>query len=93
MMCIIKGDPSRLPKPILPPTKAVDIGADKMCFIPELEAKKDDSKNSWSERDERILLKLKLNGTKDKDIAKKMGRTLYSVKWKVRVLKRKGVLP
>lgn len=94
MTCRIKRDPSKLPKPILPPTKAVDIEADKMCFIPIVENKSEAThKGDWSEKDVRILVKLKLNGTKDKDIAKKMERTLHSVKWRVRVLKKKGVLP
>lgn len=94
MTCRIKRDPSKLPKPILPTTKAVDIGTDKMCFVPIVENKSEATHNGdWAEKDERILVKLKLNGTKDKDIARKMGRTLNSVKWRVRVLKKRGVLP
>lgn len=65
-----------------------------MCYIPIVENKSEaTNKGDWAEKDERILVKLKLNGTKDKDIARKMGRTLNSVKWRVRVLKKRGVLP
>ena len=91
MKCSIKSDPSKLPKPKLPPTKAVDIGLDKMSYVPSLDVP-EPNKKGWSVKDERILAKLKHGGMKDKDIAKKMGRTLDSVKWKVKILKKKGVL-
>lgn len=42
--------------------------------------------------DERIVVKLKRGGMKDKEIAKKMGRTLYSVKWKIKALRGAGQL-
>lgn len=74
-----------------PPTKAVDIGKDKLTFIPAPE-KKETDKKGWSARDERIVAKLKAGGMKDKEIAKKTGRTLYSVKWKIKELRRAGQL-
>lgn len=93
MKCSIKGNPAKLPKPRLEPTRAVDIGVDKMNYIPNTQNKPaETTKTGWTERDERILIKLKTNGTKDKEIAKKMGRTLNSIKWKVKSLKQKGVL-
>ena len=93
MKCTIKGDPSRMPAPMLPPTKPVDIGSDKMDFTPSVWKMSSEPKtNNWTDKDERILQKLKSAGMKDKDIAKKMGRTLNSVKWKVKMLRGKGQL-
>lgn len=75
-----------------PPTRAVDIGKDKLTFIPAPERKKETNKKGWSARDEQIVAKLKAGGMKDKEIAKKTGRTLYSVKWKIKELRRAGQL-
>ena len=88
----IKCDPHKLPVPKLPPTKAVNIGADKMSYVPNIDVKPEKDKKGWTQRDERILAKLKKGGMKDKDIARKMGRTLYSVKWKINVLRGAGQL-
>lgn len=75
-----------------PPTKAVDIGRDKLSYVPAIDKPPENNKKGWSARDERILAKLKRNGTKDKDIAKKLGRTLDSVKWKIKQLRGTGQL-
>ena len=75
-----------------PPTRAVDIGADKDSYIPAIKQEKPDDKKGWSARDERIVAKLKAGGMKDKEIAQKTGRTLYSVKWKIKELRRAGQL-
>lgn len=90
MKCSIKGDPVKLPVPKLPPTKPVDIGTDKMSYVPSTNKNEPKSKG-WSVRDERILVKLKRSGNRDKEIAKKMGRSLDSVKWKIKALRNKGV--
>lgn len=96
MSASIKVNPAKLPKPKLPPTKAVDIGYDKMSFIPNIKPKQpqpeEHDKKGWTLRDERLLGKLKQGGMKDKDIAKNLGRTLYSVKWKIKELRRAGQL-
>lgn len=97
MSASIKVDPTKLPKPKLPPTKPVDIGFDKMSYIPNIRTgnappKEEPDKKGWTQRDERLLRKLKLGGMKDKDIAKNLGRTLYSVKWKIKDLRRAGLL-
>lgn len=92
MKCNLKRDPAKLPVPKLPPTKAVDIGMDKMTFIPAPEKEKKPTAKGWSAKDERIIIKLKKSGMRDKDIARKMGRTLDSIKWKVKSLRKKGVL-
>lgn len=81
-----------MPAPLLPPTKPVDIGTDKMSFIPAEEKKPDTNAKGWSAKDERILIKLKNGGKKDKEIARKLGRTVDGVKWKIKMLRRKGVL-
>lgn len=82
-----------MPAPMLPPTKPVDIGNDKMDFTPSIWKMSSEPKTSnWTDKDERVLKKLKSAGMKDKDIAKKMGRTLNSVKWKVKMLRGKGQL-
>ena len=91
MKCSIKCDPSSLPKPKLPPTKPVDLGNDKMTYIPA-PIKEEPPKRGWSEYDERMIKKLKLSGVKDKDIAKRLDRTLASTKWKIKDMRRKGVL-
>lgn len=91
MKCSIKGDPSKLPRPKLPPTKPVDIGKDKLSYIPE-PVKEEPPKRGWTERDERIIKKLKTSGVKDKDIAKRIGKSLASTKWKIKDLRRKGEL-
>ena len=75
-----------------PPTRAVNIGADKESYIPNIQPEKPEDKKGWSVRDERILVKLKKGGIKDKEIAKKLGRTLYSVKWKIKALRGAGRL-
>lgn len=75
-----------------PPTKAVDIGRDKLSYIPAPEKPPENNKKGWSAKDERILAKLKRGGMKDKEIAKKLGRTLDSVKYKVKQLREKGQL-
>lgn len=92
MKCNLKRDPAKLPVPKLPPTKAVDIGRDKMTFIPAPEKEPELKAKGWSAKDERIIIKLKKSGMRDKDIARKMGRTLDSIKWKVKSLRKKGVL-
>ena len=92
MSASIKCDPKKLPIPKLTPTKAVNIGTDKDSYIPAIKQEKPDDKKGWSARDERILVKLKKNGTKDKEIAHKLGRTLYSVKWKIKALRGAGQL-
>ena len=95
MSALIKCNPAKLPKPQLAPTKAVDIGRDKLSYIPAPEKPKEQQvlcRKGWSRRDERILIKLKSAGMKDKDIAKKLGRTLYSVKWKIKALRGAGQL-
>lgn len=91
MKCNIKCDPSSLPKPKLPPTKPVDIGKDKMSYIPA-PIKEEPPKRGWSQKDERIIKKLKNQGVKDKDIAKRVGKSLASTKWKIKDLRRKGEL-
>ena len=100
MKCSIKRDPSSLPKPKLPPTRPVDLGNDKMTYIPA-PIKEEPPKRGWSEEppkrgwsayDERMIKKLKLSGVKDKDIAKRLDRTLASTKWKIKDMRRKGVL-
>lgn len=96
MSASIKVNPAKLPKPKLPPTKAVDIGYDKNSYIPNIRniqpKPEEPDKKGWTQRDERILRKLKQGGMKDKDIAKNLGRTLYSVKWKIKELRRAGQL-
>lgn len=91
MKCSIKCDPSSLPKPKLPPTRPVDLGNDKMSYIPA-PIKEEPPKRGWSEYDEHMIKKLKLSGVKDKDIAKRLDRTLASTKWKIKDMRRKGVL-
>lgn len=91
MKCSIKCDPSSLPKPKLPPTRPVDLGNDKMSYIPA-PIKEEPPKRGWSQKDERIIKKLKNQGVKDKDIAKRVGKSLASTKWKIKDLRRKGVL-
>ena len=91
MKCSIKCDPSSLPKPKLPPTKPVDLGNDKMSYIPA-PIKEEPPKRGWSAYDERMIKKLKLSGVKDKDIAKRIGKSLASTKWKIKDLRRKGEL-
>lgn len=91
MKCSIKRDPSSLPKPKLPPTRPVDLGNDKMTYIPA-PIKEEPPKRGWSACDERMIKKLKLSGVKDKDIAKRLDRTLASTKWKIKDMRRKGVL-
>lgn len=93
----VKVNPAKLPKPKLPPTKAVDIGYDKNSYIPNIRAEypkpqAEPDKKGWTQRDERLLRKLKLGGMKDKDIAKNLGRTLYSVKWKIKEMRKAGAL-
>lgn len=92
MKCNIKHDPAKLPEPKLPPTKAVDIGRDKMSYIPVIEEPPKNKQKGWSAKDERILVKLKSAGLRDKEIARKMGRTLDSIKWKIKTLRKKGAL-
>ena len=92
MSASIKCDPRKLPVPKLPPTKAVDIGADKMSYVPSVQKKPQKDRKGWTRTDERIVVKLKRGGMKDKEIAKKMGRTLYSVKWKIKALRGAGQL-
>lgn len=100
MSASIKCNPQKLPKPLLPPTKAVDIGTDKMSYIPNVRAQyptepkepKEPDKKGWTEKAERLLVKLKQGGMKDKDIAKNLGKTLYSVKWKIKELRKAGAL-
>ena len=100
MSASIKVNPAKLPKPKLPPTKAVDIGTDKLSYIPKIRAEYpkpqaepvEPDKKGWTQRDERILRKLKNGGMKDKDIAKNLGRTLYSVKWKIKEMRKAGAL-
>lgn len=75
-----------------PPTRAVDIGRDKLSYIPAPEKPPENNKKGWSARDERLVVKLKRNGMKDKEIAKKLGRTLDSVKWKIKALRSAGQL-
>lgn len=87
-----KCNPAKLPVPKLPPTKAVNIGLDKMNFVPEPEPPRENHKKGWTVKDERVLKKLKAAGVMDKDIAKKMGRTLHSIKGKVKALRRAGEL-
>lgn len=91
MKCSIKCDPSSLPKPKLPPTRPVDLGNDKMTYIPA-PIKEEPPKRGWSQKDERIIKKLKNQGVKDKDIAKRVGKSLASTKWKIKDLRRKGEL-
>ena len=91
MKCSIKRDPSSLPKPKLPPTRPVDIGKDKMSYI-QAPIKEEPPKRGWSQKDERIIKKLKNQGVKDKDIAKRVGKSLASTKWKIKDLRRKGEL-
>ena len=100
MSASIKVNPAKLPKPKLPPTKPVDIGYDKMSYIPNIRTgnavqppkPEEPDKKGWTQRDERLLRKLKLGGMKDKDIAKNIGRTLYSVKWKIKEMRKAGTL-
>lgn len=92
----LKIDPEKLPVPPLPPTKAVNIGFDKMSYIPSAEPKpkpkpKEHCKE-WAEKDERILIKLKSSGMKNVDIAKRMGRSYEAIKTKLKLLKRQGRL-
>lgn len=74
------------------PTKAVDIGRDKLSYIPAPEKPPENNKRGWSARDERLVVKLKRNGMRDKEIARKLGRTLDSVKWKIKALRSSGQL-
>lgn len=97
MSASIKVNPAKLPKPKLPPTKAVDIGYDKNSYIPNIRAEyskkpEEPDKKGWTQRDECVLRKLKNGGMKDKDIAKNLGRTLYSVKWKIKEMRKAGAL-
>ncbi len=87
----LKVDPKKLPVPPLPPTKAVDIGFDKMSYIPSVKKPKEHCKE-WTEKDERILIKLKSSGMKNVDIAKRMGRSYEAIKTKLKLLKRQGRL-
>lgn len=84
----LKRDPSKLPLPQLPPTKAVDIGDDKLSYIPTIKKKKEYEK--WTDKDVRILIKLKDRGLRNVDISKKMGRSYEAIKTKLKLLKRQG---
>lgn len=84
----VKRDPSKLPVPQLPPTKAVDIGDDKLSYIPNI--KKPQHYEAWTEKEVRILIKLKARGWKNVDIAKKMGRSYEAIKTKLKLLKKQG---
>lgn len=84
----LKRDPSKLPLPQLPPTKAVDIGDDKLSYIPTIKKKKEYEK--WTDKDVRILIKLKERGLRNVDISKKMGRSYEAIKTKLKLLKRQG---
>lgn len=90
MKCSIKRDPSSLPKPKLPPTRPVDLGNDKMTYIPA--PIKEPPKRGWTAGEERIIKKLKSQGVKDKDIAAQVGKSLASTKWKIKDLRRRGEL-
>ena len=68
----IKCDPTKLPIPKLPPTKAVDIGDDKLNYKPDV--KKPREKGAWSLKQERILRKLLEQGLEEGEIAHKMGK-------------------
>ena len=84
----IKCDPSKLPEPKLPPTKPVKIGSDINSHIPGgVESK---HYMGWTEKDERILLKLKSAGLRNVEIAKKMGRSYDSIKTRLKLLKKRG---
>lgn len=84
----IKCDPSKLPKPLLEPTRPVDIGEDKMSYVPEIK-KPEAHYTPWTEEDTALLLQLKENGLKNADIAKLIGRSYESVKTKLKMLKGK----
>lgn len=84
----LKKDPKSLPIPKLPPTKLVDIGEDKLSYIPTIKKKKEYEK--WTDKDVRILIKLKERGLRNVDISKKMGRSYEAIKTKLKLLKRQG---
>lgn len=81
----MKCDPNKLPKPLLPPTKAVDIGDDKLSYKPDV--KKPQEKGAWSVRQERILRKLMEHGLDEGEIAQKMGKTKKDVMKRAEMLK------
>ena len=88
----MKCDPRKLPVPLLKPTKPVDIGADKMSYIPQDVSSKQPKSHysAWTEQEERVLLKLKKRGLRNVMIAKKMGRSYESVKTKLKLLNKQG---
>lgn len=81
----IKCDPAKLPVPKLPPTKAVDIGADKLNYKPDV--KKPSKSSAWSLKQERILRKLLEQGLDEGEIAHKMGKEKKDVLKRADMLK------
>ena len=80
----MKCDPKKLPVPLLKPTKPVDIGTDKMSYIPQDVSSKQPKSHysAWTEQKERGLRNVKKT--------KKMGRSYESVKTKLKLLNKQG---
>lgn len=78
----------KLNTPPFPPTRAVNIGDDKLNYIPNLKHEK--AEVGWSVAEERLLRTLKGQGALIEEMAAVLNKPVDEIEKRLKLIERKG---